>query len=180
MDKPGILFRPTAHDALEVPERLASAARITQTLIDGIDTGDGTVHGEHDARRKHGVDERIGVAKQQVIDAAGAVADVRIVASGRYVGDQLGVLQTLGKRRAQADRREEKFAYRYRACLGVVGPYHRTNARRAVGKRNEPEPPVVEPVDRDIARTLVRIAACTAKMTIQCRATVFGVAPLGL
>ena len=69
--------------------------------------------------------------------------------------------------------------HRQAARLEVVGPHDGADAGRAVVQRNEPEPAVLEPIDRDVTCALARVALRTAEVAEHGRAVVPGIAPLG-
>ena len=81
---------------------------------------------------------------------------------------------------AHGDGVEKVLLQRLVASLQVVRPTDRTDARRAVGQRYEPEPAVLEPTDADVALALALEPAGIAKVTEQRRAVVVGVLLLAL
>src|SRR6202012_5787796 len=64
--------------------------------------------------------------------------------------------------------------------LQVVRPHHRADARRAIGKRDEPEPAVLEPEHGDIAFVAARVAFRATEMAVKRGTVVLVVAALGL
>ena len=126
---------------------------------------EGVVHGEVDAGREHRVDEGERVAQQQEAVAGATGAAVGVVAGGVHgLLDQRRALQALGELRAHRDGVGEELAHRLRARLQVVRPADGAHAGRAVGQRDEPEPAVLEPEDRDVAFQLARQALRIAEV----------------
>ena len=156
----------------------ARARRCAQAGIHGIGAHEGAVHRQHHARGEHRVDEGVGIAQQQVALAVAARRAVGVVAGGLDLGGQRGALEPLRQRRTQCDGREEEIPDRDAAGFEVVRPHHGADTGRAIVQRNEPEPAVIEPVDRDVARALALVALGAAEMAEHGGAVVLGVAPL--
>ena len=107
--------------------------------------------------------------------------DVREVAGCVHrIVDERRVPEPVVQLGAHGDGVEEVLLQRLVASLQVVRPTDRTDARRAVGQRYEPEPAVLEPTDADVALALALEPAGIAKVTEQRRAVVVGVLLLAL
>ena len=61
-----------------------------------------------------------------------------------------------------------------------MGPDHGADAGGAIVQRNEPEPAVIEPVDRYVPLALTGVALRAAEMTEDSGAVVLGVAAFDL
>src|SRR4029078_7184198 len=107
-------------------------------------------------------------ADNEVALAASPRARVRVVA-GRVdaVVDQPGAGEALRELGTERDRVAKELRQRLAARLQVVRPSDGAYARRAVDERNEPEPAVLEPEDRDVAFELAGQPLCPGEVAVQ-------------
>ena len=100
------------------------------------------------------------------------------IAGCLHSGQQPRVGKPPGQRRTQANRVEEKFFNRLGAALQVMRPDDGADAGGTVSQRNQPAPAMLKPENADIAFGLAGVPGRTAKVGIQRRTVVFGIAAL--
>ena len=152
----------------------AASGRPSSTASTTLGAVEGALHRQVHARREHRVDERVGVA-----DHAGSAR--RCSARSRTSSCRS---RRRGRRRARAPASRSASAGHsaivsrknsgsgFVARLQVVRPADRADARRAVGERDEPEPAVLEPEDRDVAFELAGQPLGAGEVAVQRRAVV--------
>ena len=141
-----------AHVRLEAPPRGRRPAWLLQARLHERCALEGTGHRQVDARRKHRVDEGVGIAQHQPAVAAGLRGAIAVVAGGlQRVVQQLGLAQAVGQHGGEGHGVHEEVAQRAAAGLQVLRPTDGADAGAAIGQRDEPEPALLEPEDADVA-----------------------------
>ena len=172
-DEPREFARAVLHVAVEARLSAFASRRPVEHRLDDVGAVERALHRQVDARREHRVDEGVRVADHQVALAAALRARVRVVAGGvDALVDQLRVLQPRLEVGAERDRVAEELGQRLAARLEVVRPAHGADAGRAVDQRDEPEPAVLEPEDRDVALELAGQPLGAGEVTVERRAVV--------